>query len=117
MPPDLTAADAARLLDASTPGEWSTGCDCQTGRDYFHLEIPIAPGDGVADGVLATLRRFGRHADHAAGNAEIMAAAPDLARAVMRLEAERDAALARARELEAQIQAYAEVERDHRRIP
>jgi len=77
---DLTAADAARLLDAATPGQWSatTGTLVEVGGDY------PAGGDW-----LALVSDAGASDDMA-----IMTAAPDLARAVMRIEAERDEALA-----------------------
>ena len=82
MPPDLTAADAARLLDAATPGQWSARLDVVS-TDWVDPEDP-EDGGGVAE----------CYGPHCLADAEIMAAAPDLARAVLRLEAERDEARA-----------------------
>ena len=108
MPRGLTAADAARLLDAVTPGQWLVRLDVVS-TDWVD---PEDPDDDLGGWDVAECCGPHRLAD-----AEIMAAAPDLARAVVRLEAERDEAHARVRSLEAQIRAYAEVERDHVRRP
>jgi len=84
----LTAADAARLLEGTTPGPWEV--------DSVSI---CAPPHGCTD-IVKGGRSYGCHCccqgedwgvEHPA-DAPLLAAAPDLARAVVRRERERDEA-------------------------
>ena len=77
----ITQDEARALLEAATPGPWDVGrCDWQ-----HRVEIPgRGPGRGLAS--VGTSSAYQPHPAH--GNAELMAAAPDLAHTVDHLHGE-----------------------------
>ena len=85
--PDLSTERLQGLLETSTPDPWTVAADCQTGRDYWHVDVPIERHQNVSEGILATIQRFGSHAAQADANADLMGMARDLAREVLRLRA------------------------------
>ena len=85
MPADLSTERLQGLLDTSTPDPWAVASDCQTGVDYWHVVVPIAPRQNVGDSVLATVRRGGLRYAEAGPNADLMALARDLTREVLHL--------------------------------
>lgn len=95
------------LAAAATPGPWRSEGDTMTGgMDFRYVMVPLPVGTSVASGIIARCPRFGTHAHEAAANADLMAAAPDLAALVAdlwteveRVTAERDAAAVHARSL------------------
>ena len=91
--PDLSTERLQGLLETSTPDPWTVAADCQTGRDYWHVDVPIERHQNVSEGILATIQRFGSHAAQADANADLMGMARDLAREVLRLRVERDEAM------------------------
>jgi hypothetical protein len=97
---DLTAADAARLAAEATPGPWYvvyTDDDSHMNSTYVgtvdrgagHDNQVGMDGSRIAEIVAVTLVRD-PCIDAMICNAALIAAAPDLARAVVRLEEERD---------------------------
>jgi len=104
--PTLRAkVEAAQALAAkATRGPRRSAGDCQSGGlDYVHVEVPIHPEQNVSEAILATIKRYGAHKEKAEGNADLMAAAPDLVTlatdllvALEAAQAERDEARARA---------------------
>lgn len=89
----VSAEQARGLLEGATPGPWNVQPD---GRDRVKLDH-VETGEGSAAGQGSPVCSIPRAR---AGDAEMCAAAPDLAHTVITLEAERDAALARVARLE-----------------
>jgi len=98
---NITAQRARELVEAATPGPW-------TSRVRDSIRYVDAPRYG--GGANTVCEAFSRGAD-----ASPAAAAPDLARTVIALEAERDALRAAVREYVAALDASDESEADVRR--
>ena len=80
---------AQALAAATTPGPWRSEGDTMTGgMDFRYVMVPLPVGTSVASGIIARCQRFGTHAHESAANADLMAAAPDLAALVADLWAE-----------------------------